>query len=49
MWKLFELRLSKGGDYMIKSYIEEFKNTLFEESNGEIILDISRFYEKMHF
>lgn len=30
-------------------YIEEFKNTIFEESNGEIILDISRFYEKMHF
>ena len=31
--------------YIDKKYIEEFKNTIFEESEGKVVLDISKLYE----
>lgn len=31
--------------YIDKKYIEEFKNTILEESEGKVVLDISRLYE----
>ncbi len=31
--------------YIDKKYIEEFKNTIFEESEGKVVLDISHLYD----
>lgn len=31
--------------YIDKKYIEEFKNTIFEESEGKVVLDISQLYD----